>query len=142
MENKFDAKKNYYKILGVQSTDTEETIKKAYKKLARVWHPDLNQDNPEAEEKFKEINEAYEVLSNNKIKAEYDKARSGTGFATKSGKTKQRTAPVGKVDLEEMMRNFSASFSEESIKGEADKKSAEKDPFHSDEMFRKFMGFK
>ena len=54
---------DYYKILGVSKTATEKEIKAAYRKLARKYHPDLNPDNKEAEKKFKEINEANEVLS-------------------------------------------------------------------------------
>lgn len=58
--------KDYYKILGVDRNSDLETIKKAYRKLAKKYHPDLNKDNPSAEEKFKEINEAFEFLTKNK----------------------------------------------------------------------------
>lgn len=64
---------DYYKILGVDKTATQEDIKKAYRKLARKLHPDLNPDDKEAERKFKEINEANEVLSNPENRAKYDK---------------------------------------------------------------------
>ena len=58
------ANQDYYKILGVERNASEADIKKAYRKLARKYHPDLNKDNlKEAEEKFKEVNEAYHVLS-------------------------------------------------------------------------------
>lgn len=63
----------YYKILGVDKNATQEDIKKAYRKLARKLHPDLNPDDKEAERKFKEINEANEVLSNPENRAKYDK---------------------------------------------------------------------
>ena len=65
-------KRDYYEVLGVQKGASEEEIKKAYKKMARKYHPDLNPDNKEAEEKFKEVNEAYEVLSDADKKARYD----------------------------------------------------------------------
>jgi curved DNA-binding protein len=64
---------DYYKILGVSKTSTDKEIKNAYRKLARKYHPDLNQDNKEAERKFKEINEANEVLSNAENRKKYDK---------------------------------------------------------------------
>ena len=64
---------DYYKTLGIPKTATEKEIKDAYRKLARKYHPDLNPDNKEAESKFKEINEANEVLSNPENRKKYDK---------------------------------------------------------------------
>ena len=65
-------KRDYYEVLGVDKSASEDEIKRAYKKMARKYHPDLNPDNKEAEEKFKEVNEAYEVLSDANKKARYD----------------------------------------------------------------------
>ncbi len=65
-------KKNYYEILGVSKDASEEEIKAAYKKLAKMYHPDLHPNDPEATEKFKEINEANEVLSDKQKRAAYD----------------------------------------------------------------------
>ncbi len=64
--------KNYYDILGVSKNAGKDEIKKAYRKLARKWHPDINPGNKEAEQKFKEISEAYDVLGNEEKKKLYD----------------------------------------------------------------------
>jgi curved DNA-binding protein len=64
--------KDYYKILGVTKSATEKEIKSAYRKLAQQYHPDKNQGDKKAEDKFKEINEAYEVLGDVKKRAKYD----------------------------------------------------------------------
>ncbi|MGN7867015.1 J domain-containing protein [Chryseobacterium sp.] len=64
---------DYYKILGVDKNATQDDIKKAYRKLARKLHPDLNPDDKESERKFKELNEANEVLSSPENRAKYDK---------------------------------------------------------------------
>ncbi len=66
------AKRDYYDVLGVNRDASDEDIKKAYRKLAMKWHPDRNPDNREAEEKFKEAKEAYEVLSDAQKRAAYD----------------------------------------------------------------------
>jgi len=64
---------DYYKALGISKTASADEIKKAYRKLARKYHPDVNPEDKEAERKFKEINEANEVLSNPENRAKYDK---------------------------------------------------------------------
>lgn len=65
-------KRDYYEVLGVSKGASDDEIKKAHRKLAKKYHPDLNRDNPEAAEKFKELNEAYEVLSDKDKRAKYD----------------------------------------------------------------------
>ncbi|MCR4759053.1 MAG: molecular chaperone DnaJ [Oscillospiraceae bacterium] len=65
-------KRDYYEVLGVSRSATDDDLKKAYRQLARQYHPDLHPDDPTAEEKFKEITEAYEVLSNSEKRQIYD----------------------------------------------------------------------
>jgi curved DNA-binding protein len=65
--------RDYYQILGVDKNANQDDIKKAYRKLARKYHPDVNPDDPNAEEKFKDINEAYQVLSDADKRAKYDR---------------------------------------------------------------------
>ncbi len=81
-------KRDYYEVLGVNRQASEEEIKKAYRRLARAAHPDVNKSDPKAEEKFKEINEAYEVLSDPQKRAAYDHyghAATEPGFGTGTG---------------------------------------------------------
>ena len=72
------AKRDYYEVLGVQKSSTEQDIKKAYRRLAMKFHPDRNPDNADAERKFKEASEAYHILSDEKRKTykEYGEATS------------------------------------------------------------------
>src|SRR5215510_625203 len=65
--------KDYYKVLGVDRKASEDEIRKAYRKLAKQYHPDYNPNDKQAEERFKEINEAYQVLSDSKKRAHYDR---------------------------------------------------------------------
>ena len=67
------AKRDYYEVLGVSKSADADAIKKAYRKLAKKYHPDANKDDPTAQQRFQEITEAYGVLSDPKQKAQYDK---------------------------------------------------------------------
>ncbi|MGV6861871.1 MAG: molecular chaperone DnaJ [Putridiphycobacter sp.] len=80
------SKRDYYEVLGVDKSATDQEIKKAYRKIALKYHPDKNPDNKEAEDKFKEAAEAYEVLSNKDKRARYDRfGHQGVGGAAGGG---------------------------------------------------------
>lgn len=81
---------DYYKILGISKDATQEDIKKAYRKLARKYHPDLNKNNPNTQEKFQEINEANEVLSNPEKRKRYDEYGENWKYAEELEKQKKR----------------------------------------------------
>jgi molecular chaperone DnaJ len=96
------AKRDYYEVLGVTKTASQEEIKKAYRKLAIQYHPDKNPDNPEAEDKFKEAAEAYEVLSNPEKKQRYDQfGHQGLGGGGYSG---------GGMNMEDIFSQFGDIF--------------------------------
>lgn len=86
---------DYYKILGINKNATEQDIKKAYRKLARKYHPDVNPNNKEAEKKFKEINEANEVLSNAENRKKYDKYGKDWQHAEEFERAKQQQKQQG-----------------------------------------------
>ena len=94
MSTKDFLEKDYYKALGVAKTAKPAEIKAAYRKLARKYHPDANKGDASAEERFKEISEAYSVLSDEKRRKEYDEARSlfGGGFRVPTGQPARRRA--------------------------------------------------
>jgi len=94
------AKRDYYEVLGLQKNASADEIKKAYRKLAIKYHPDKNPGDTEAESRFKEATEAYEVLSNPQKRSTYDQF----GFAGLEGMT------GGAHDYSSVFRDFSDIF--------------------------------
>lgn len=104
---------DYYKILEVPKTASESEIKAAFRKLAKKYHPDLNPDNKEAEAKFKEMNEAYQVLSNPEKRKKYDQYGKDWEHADEFEKAKQQRQYQGSEfnGGEEFSGDFSDFFS-------------------------------
>ncbi|MET3804610.1 molecular chaperone DnaJ [Nakamurella sp. UYEF19] len=97
--------KDFYAALGVSKTATAAEIKKAYRKLARDLHPDKNPNNKQAEEKFKTVSEAYDVLSDDAKRKEYDEARASVGSGAFRGFGGQPGAGAGGFDINDLLRN-------------------------------------
>ena len=80
------AKRDYYEVLGIPRTASQDEIRKAHRKLVRIHHPDVNKNNPKSEEKFKEVQEAYDVLSDDTKRQNYDQfGHAGVGAAQAPG---------------------------------------------------------
>jgi molecular chaperone DnaJ len=114
------AEKSLYEILEVDKSASEEAIKTAYRRLAKQYHPDLNPNNEEAVKKFKQVNEAYEVLSNAKKRAEYDQGpRPAAGFNPFSGRRGGASAggaSWGESPFDDIFNIFSSAFSGEQVR--------------------------
>jgi len=104
---------DYYKTLGISKSATESDIKKAYRKLARKYHPDLNPNDKEAEQKFKQINEANEVLSNAENRKKYDEYGEHWQHAEEyeKAKNKNNIKEVLKMLMEVILKRVSQIFS-------------------------------
>jgi molecular chaperone DnaJ len=156
---------NYYEILGVDRNVSPKDLKKAYKKLAKKWHPDLNKDNLKvAEEKMRAINVAYDILSDEVKRLDYDKkldsesktqGQKQSGRTTSSQQKKQTSAGTsttsGKVDFENIHSSFESFFgfnpkthevSDEDKLNTFAQNKRKKNPLDTTDFFEKFMGFK
>lgn len=102
------AKRDFYEVLGVPKSASADEIKKAYRKIALQFHPDRNPGNKEAEEKFKEAAEAYDILSNQDKKAQYDRfGHAGMGGASQGGYGQ------GGMRMEDIFQNFGDVFGDD-----------------------------
>ncbi len=102
--------KDYYKILGVKASSGEEDIKKAYRALAKKWHPDKNPGNKAAEEKFKDIAEAYEVLSDSEKRKKFDDFVQSSRKAKNSYSYHQSNSNFQETEYESEFSDFFKQF--------------------------------
>jgi len=134
--------KDYYKVLGLSSAATEEDIKKTYRKLARQYHPDLNPGDKAAEERFKEIGEAYEVLSDPGRRAKYDnKEQTAQSAGTASGSAARKPASPFTEEMYNAMRRQSRDYFDVEAQVKAKKeKSTKRNPLDAGDLFAAYFG--
>lgn len=142
---------NYYQILGVAETSDTEAIKKTYRRLAKECHPDAYPGDKKAEERFKQITEAYTVLSDPEKRKEYDQGRMGMD-------RKQKAAPVRQSGIQPFRpEDFGSGFADffsfmneqppsrqnhQKQRTETKKQETKRNPIDTSELFERFMGFK
>ena len=107
------AKRDYYEVLGVGKSANDDELKKAYRKLAMQYHPDKNPGNKEAEEKFREATEAYEVLKDAQKRSQYDQFGHAAFEGPSGGAGVRRFG--GGFDISDALRAFMNDFGGDSI---------------------------
>ena len=145
---------DYYKILGVSETSSKDEIKKAFRSLAKKYHPDRNGNDENAIKKFQEVNEAYEVLSNEDSKKSYDEKKTNFKNAhkkknenSKNNKTdndfseKTRSKKESMEDLNQYFANF-FGFDPTSNNINKDKLKKQDNPIDTSNMFESFFKMK
>ncbi|MMZ57275.1 Chaperone protein DnaJ [compost metagenome] len=151
---------DYYEQLGVSRQATESEIKQAYRKLAKRYHPDVNHGNDQAESRFIEIVEAYETLSDAKLRAAYDERMTSGNHASQThngskgtgqsfSQSQYNAAGVGtnRYDPARMKEQFEQFFNMSSSKGQTDSKSGKdaadgRNPLDTSAIFDHFFGFR
>lgn len=147
--------KDYYKILGVSENSNNDELKKAFRKLAKKYHPDRNKDDEGAKLKFQEVNEAYGVLSDEKSRKEYDEKRaafnnekenkSSRNATQSSRKKEQKSNTRSKEDAMEDLNNYFSNFfgfDPKSNNMNKDKLKKQKNPIDTSNMFESFFKVK
>lgn len=137
---------NYYKILGVSENVTNEELKKVYRKLAKKYHPDANVGNLQAEEMFKKVSKAYEVLSDETSRAKYDREIKGNfnNFDTSTNNKKTSSSSVNE-DIFNKFNGFNVfeqAFGMNNKSNKNENIKARKNPMDFTDMFESFMGMK
>ena len=149
--------KDYYKILGVSENADKDELKSAFRKLAKKYHPDRNKDDESAKAKFQEVNEAYNVLSNESSRKEYDekitafnnkKESRGFGKASKSSSKKESKSTGNARSREEAMADLNNYFADffgfdpKSSNVNKEKLKKQKNPIDTSNMFESFFNIK
>ena len=134
--------KNYYEVLGVSRTASQEEIKKTYRRTARQYHPDLNPGDQAAEAQFKDIVEAYETLSNPELRKKYDEKSSGETVEKPSQKKSEASSDVFTQDIyDQMMGHFKDFFDvEKQAKAKAESAAKKRNPLDAGDLFQSYFG--
>lgn len=140
--------KNYYEILGIAQTATESEIKKAYRQLAKKYHPDANAGSKESEERFKEVAEAYKVLQDPSSREAYDNKLSGRQASKpESKRSTSNKSPSGQsreFSVEDLEHSFERFFGFHPKQGtnvnEYRQKKSDKNPMDTTHLFESFFG--
>ncbi|MBI6871325.1 J domain-containing protein [Clostridium aciditolerans] len=144
--------KDYYKILDIQVTATKDEIKNAFRTLAKKYHPDKNKDNEDTLRKFQDINEAYQVLSDEDSRKEYDKKLSSfnqnnnkkTSNNDNKSKNDKRTYRDKSDSIENLNKCFESFFGFDANTSDIDKDklNQKKNPIDTSNMFDSFFSIK